>query len=183
MVCFLGLLMMVGGGVAPGPCAVGAEAPRPTVRPLASDLPPVITQQPQSQTVNVGDNVTFTVSAIGFPPPTYQWQKDGFDLPGETSPTLLLSNVAAGDAGNYQRHIDNIRDAFGDLGLACEDPMGQRFNETRTDLDATISGASADNLVVVEVIKPIIRAIVTDGSGNFTRIVQKGIVVVQANEH
>ena len=45
-----------------------------------------------------------------------------------------------GDAGNYQRNIDNIRDAFGDMGLACEDPMGQPFNETRTDLDAIISG-------------------------------------------
>ena len=77
---------------------------------------------------------------------------------------------------NLQRNVNKMKDAFaeegllmGDLGgaqyrigLAYEYPMGQPFKETRTDLDASISGAGTENLVVVEVIKPIIRAMFRD---------------------
>ena len=76
------------------------------------------------------------------------------------------------DSAGLRRNIDKMKDAFAEEGLpaldahggqvrirlAYEDPMGQSFNETRTDLDATIAGAGTENLVVVEVIKPIIRA-------------------------
>src|SRR2546425_2691580 len=54
---------------------------------IGSTIPvtlPTITSQPQSATVPVGSNVTFTVSAIGTAPLSFQWQKDGFPLPGET---------------------------------------------------------------------------------------------------
>lgn len=81
-----------------------------------------------------------------------------------------------GDQGNVQRNVDRMKAALLEPGLVFEDPMGQRFQETRTDLEATISGESADNLVVVEVIKPIIR-IQNEG---LSRVVQRGIVVVQS---
>lgn len=68
------------------------------------------------------------------------------------------------------------------VGLSYEDPMGQSFKETRTDLDATISGTGTNNLVVVEVIKPIIRALFRDGSGEYAKIVQKGIVIVESQK-
>ena len=55
--------------------------------------------------------------------------------------------------------------------------MGQSFSETRTDLEATITGEGTDNLKVVEVIKPIIRV----GDKSFSRVVQKGIVIVQSD--
>jgi hypothetical protein len=54
--------------------------------------------------------------------------------------------------------------------------MGQIFKETRTDLEATISGSSTEDLHVVEVIKPIIR----QGSRQFSRVAQKGIVIVES---
>jgi hypothetical protein len=53
--------------------------------------------------------------------------------------------------------------------------MGQDFAETRTDVEASITGSSTDNLKIVEVIKPIIRAGVPSNS----LVIQKGIVVVQ----
>jgi hypothetical protein len=46
--------------------------------------------------------------------------------------------------------------------------MGQAFNETRTDLEASIAGAGAEDLVVVEVIKPIVRI----GEPALSRVVQ-----------
>ena len=81
-----------------------------------------------------------------------------------------------GDTGNVQRNVDRMKGALQEQGLVFEDPMGQRFQETRTDLEATISGDSADNLVVVEVIKPVVRYEI-DG---LSKVVQRGIVVVQS---
>jgi len=81
-----------------------------------------------------------------------------------------------GDPGNAKRNVDRIKDTLLVEGLFYEDPEGQPFKETRTDLEATISGESAENLIVTEVIKPIIRWRRED----FSRVVQKGIVVVQS---
>ncbi|MBI2947185.1 MAG: immunoglobulin domain-containing protein [Verrucomicrobia bacterium] len=59
------------------------------------------TQQPQSQTVVEGTNVTFTVQATGAPPPRLQWQFNGVDIPGETGASLSLQNVRPPNAGQY----------------------------------------------------------------------------------
>jgi hypothetical protein len=82
-----------------------------------------------------------------------------------------------GDPGNAKRNIERIKETFENERVFYEDPMGQSFSETRTDLDATITGEGSDNLKVVEVIKPIIRV----GDKNFSRVVQKGIVIVQSD--
>ena len=101
-----------------------------------------------------------------------------------------------GDPGNIGRHLGKMKDAFAEerlpmwdtgggrmkLALVCEDPMGQNFNETRIDLEATIAGSGTDHLVVVEVIKPIVRAVVRDGSGEYSRVIQKGIVIVESQK-
>jgi len=66
----------------------------------AAPVAPAITQ-PASQSVTVGADVTFTVVAGGTPAPTYQWRKDGTNLPGATTPTLTLSAIQAAQAGDY----------------------------------------------------------------------------------
>jgi hypothetical protein len=83
-----------------------------------------------------------------------------------------------GDPGNIGRNVDKIKDALMGEGLFYEDPLGQPFTETRTDLEVTISGQNLEDLVVAQVIKPIIRT----GRAEFSRVVQKGIVIVQAKE-
>jgi hypothetical protein len=81
-----------------------------------------------------------------------------------------------GDNSNIRRNVGRIKELLEDEKLFYENPLGQKFTETRTDLDATITGEGADNLYVVEVIKPIIRV----GDRNFSIVAQKGIVVVQS---
>lgn len=81
-----------------------------------------------------------------------------------------------GDPGNASRNVTRIKEEFAELGLFYEDPMGQPFNETRTDLEASITGSGSENLYVVEVIKPIVRS----GDPKFSRVVQKGIVLVES---
>jgi hypothetical protein len=69
--------------------------------------PPEITLQPVSQTVGEGGSVTFTVSAMGNPLPTYQWRYNYADISGETSSTLQISGVTPGDAGLYDVVVSN----------------------------------------------------------------------------
>jgi hypothetical protein len=51
----------------------------------------VFTLQPLSQTVNPGATVQFSVTAKGFMPISFQWRKDGVNIPGEILATLTLS--------------------------------------------------------------------------------------------
>ncbi len=83
-----------------------------------------------------------------------------------------------GDPGNASRNVERLKDTLAEEGVFFENPMGQPFRETRTDLEASISGAGTDNLVVVEVIKPIVRY----GTADSSKVVQKGIVVVQSKQ-
>lgn len=85
-----------------------------------------------------------------------------------------------GGPEGIQRNINRMKDAFEEYGLVYEDPMGQRCSETRTDVDMTIAGTGTDNLVVVEVIRPIVRLRNPAFQGDAGRIVQKGIVVAES---
>jgi hypothetical protein len=76
---------------------------------------------------------------------------------------------------NIGRNLMKISEAFEEHGLTYENPLGQKFNQTRTDLEATISGEGTENLVVVDVLKPIIRM----GNANNSVVIQKGIVIVE----
>ena len=61
------------------------------VRFTANVVPPGITQHPQSQTVAIGQVVTFTVAASGATPLSYQWQRNDVNIPGATSDTYTIT--------------------------------------------------------------------------------------------
>jgi hypothetical protein len=84
-----------------------ADTSNHIIRKGAAVVAPQITTQPQSQTVTVGANVTFTVQATGVPAPTYQWYNTGVMIGGATSATLTLNNVQATNAGSYYVVVTN----------------------------------------------------------------------------
>lgn len=63
--------------------------------------PPRIVQQPAGQKVLPGSTVAFTVLVEGTGPFTYQWRKNGVNLPGADGPSLRLVSVQPSDAGAY----------------------------------------------------------------------------------
>jgi uncharacterized delta-60 repeat protein len=63
--------------------------------------------QPQPQTVIQGSNATFTVSATGDQPFTYQWRFNGTNLAGATNNPLVLTGVQTNQAGNYSVVVSN----------------------------------------------------------------------------
>jgi hypothetical protein len=88
------------------------------------------------------------------------------------------------EPNSISRNINRIKECFENLmpecGLVYQNPLGEKFSETRTDLEASIAGNYADNLVVTEVIKPIIRLRTNSG---VTTIVRKGVVVVESKKY
>lgn len=69
--------------------------------------PPVVNTQPQSQTVTAGGSVSLTVGADGDAPLTYQWRKEGVEIPGATSNTLAINSARAANAGTYDVLVHN----------------------------------------------------------------------------
>jgi hypothetical protein len=69
--------------------------------------PPVIVQQPESQTVVTGGTAVFRVDVTGTPPLSYRWRKDGVPINGGTSATLVVSNAQSSNAGVYTVLITN----------------------------------------------------------------------------
>ena len=76
-------------------------------------LPPVINAAPQTRTNRVGTAATFTASANGSGPLSYQWllngvrlQDDG-NIQGVTAPTLQIANVQPPDAGTLVLVVSN----------------------------------------------------------------------------
>lgn len=67
---------------------------------------PAITADPVAQAVLTGTNVSFTVTASGTGPLTYQWKRGAAHV-GTNSATLTLNNVTAADAGSYTVAVTN----------------------------------------------------------------------------
>jgi N-acetylmuramoyl-L-alanine amidase len=72
-----------------------------------TETPPTITSQPQSQTVFLGDTVTFSATATGSQPFSYQWRKNGANISGANGSSYSKSNVQSSDAGNYSVVVSN----------------------------------------------------------------------------
>jgi hypothetical protein len=66
---------------------------------------PVIVTQPVSQVANIGEAVTFSVSATSPNTISYQWQYNGTAIYQATTTTLTLSNLSASQAGSYTVYV------------------------------------------------------------------------------
>ncbi|MBK7998625.1 MAG: immunoglobulin domain-containing protein [Verrucomicrobia bacterium] len=74
--------------------------PRITLQPVSR----AVYIKPDTKAANLpnGTNVTFTVGASTFEPPlNYQWRFNGVDIPGATTTSLLVTNVALENEGDY----------------------------------------------------------------------------------
>jgi uncharacterized delta-60 repeat protein len=69
--------------------------------------PPSLVFHPLSQTLLEGETARFTGFGRGFPPPTYQWQHNGVDLPGATNTAWILPQAVSSDSGDYTVILSN----------------------------------------------------------------------------
>ncbi|MFO1449386.1 MAG: immunoglobulin domain-containing protein [Opitutaceae bacterium] len=69
---------------------------------------PTITYVYYAPVLAVGSSRVFSVNVSGTAPFTYQWRKDGQDLPGATTANLVLANVQPSHAGLYTVSVSNF---------------------------------------------------------------------------
>ncbi len=84
----LGVVTIVGSG--------GGGIPAPN---FGGPFPPGASIQPSRVTVQVGTTVTFTSSAVGTLPISYQWHRNGVDIAGATGTTYTLVGANLADDG------------------------------------------------------------------------------------
>jgi glucose/arabinose dehydrogenase len=77
-----------------------------------SNQPPSITAQPISRTVAVGQTTTFSVSATGSQPLSYQWQRGTSNIAGATSSSYSFVAGAGDDGATFRVVVSN---AFGSV--------------------------------------------------------------------
>lgn len=63
--------------------------------------PPVITRSPADLQLPAGDTAILSVTAVGTPPFSYQWTKNGVPLPQATNAILILRSLSPQDVGMY----------------------------------------------------------------------------------
>lgn len=83
-----------------------------TSTPSQSNQAVIITVQPLSQTAPIGGTATFTVSATGTAPLSYQWSENGAEISGAnsasyTTPTVALGPDASTSIGSFQVTVTN----------------------------------------------------------------------------
>jgi len=62
----------------------------------------VFTEHPADSNATTGSNITLTANATALSPVGYQWQKNGADLNGSSSSSLVITNAKAVDSGTYR---------------------------------------------------------------------------------
>ena len=121
---------------------------------LAVNVPPTISAQPQSQTVNQGSNATFTVTASGTPTPSYQWTFNGTNLDGATASSYTVFNARLADAGTYAVAVSNVAGSVASsnavLSIAAAQPPRFDLISLLADqrVDLLLSGATGSVYVL-----------------------------------
>jgi len=75
---------------------------------VTPNVPVTIISQPQSAIALLGSTVTFSVSANGGAPLSYQWFFNGNPLAKATNMSLTLNNVQFANNGNYSVRVTNL---------------------------------------------------------------------------
>ena len=76
-----------------------------TLTVVSPQSAPVITTQPMSVVATVGGSASFAVAATGSGPISYQWQRNGNNIPAAIEATYTLNAVSAADNGAQFRVV------------------------------------------------------------------------------
>src|SRR2546430_3628892 len=78
----------------------GGSDASPSAQSPVNPVAPAITTQPASQMVTADQTATFTVTATGTAPLSYQWQRNGTAIGGATAASYTTPATTAADNGD-----------------------------------------------------------------------------------
>ncbi|EEF60560.1 beta strand repeat-containing protein [Pedosphaera parvula] len=119
---------------------------------LTVTTPPAIAAQPISQIVTNGDNVIFSVVAIGTVPLSYQWTFNGASIFGATNSSLPIVNAQANNAGTYAVVVSNVAGSVtsSNASLTVNIPAGFVADIIVDNTNATVVGAWSTNATATD---------------------------------
>jgi hypothetical protein len=115
----------------------------------ATATAPMITDQPDSISVPEGGTATFELEGNGDPDPTFQWRKNGVDIPGATDSTLTINSVTPSDAGTYSVVVTNSAGSAtsDDATLTVTDPPAIAISTQPAATDAVAGSTAAMSVI------------------------------------
>jgi hypothetical protein len=119
---------------------------------LAVNVPASITIQPTNQTIFVGSNVTFVVSASGTLPLSYQWRFNGTNISNANATSFTRTDVQLIDAGTYTVTVTNVAGSVTSLPavLNVVPPLPLRFDsiEMLSNRQVRLRGSSPGQFII-----------------------------------
>lgn len=109
-------------------------------------------RSPSAANIATGQNVTFTASPAGSGPFTYQWRKNGTDIPTATSQTYTIPSAVIDDTATYTVSVSNGLTTTGVVsnGVALNVIAPVTISAvSRTPSDASISAGTSVTFSVV----------------------------------
>lgn len=82
-----------------------------------------------------------------------------------------------GHADGFERNFNRLFTVFEAEGFIVQDPTNEVYNESRTDCEASISGALTSKMKITKTIKPVIYK----KDGDAVQLLQKAVVIVEKN--
>lgn len=86
----------------------------------------------------------------------------------------LEKKLGDNDSPGLKRNVQRMKDVLDEAGILLMNPMGEPYQETRTDLEANITSPAKGGLFVLDVIKPVLYAHQEQGKA----LLQRGVVIV-----
>jgi serine protease len=99
-----------------GQCGAGLLDANGAVSRAVLSAAPVIVSGPQSVSIVEGRSATLTATAAGAAPLTYQWKRNGVDIPGANAPSYTTPALSAGDSGT--RYAVTVTNPLGSVTSA-----------------------------------------------------------------
>jgi len=115
---------------------------------------PTITAQPVNQTVTAGQTASFSVTATGTAPLSYQWQKNGANIAGATSASYTTPATAISDNGaTFGAVVSNtagsVTSAAATLTVNAVPAPVIQVNPTSMTFANTVVGASLSQALII----------------------------------
>ena len=151
------------------------EEPIPNKRLRPAGLgPPEITEQPQSLTVIEGEAAVFSVSLTRNLGVSFQWQRNGVDIPGANGAELKIESASIADNGAVYRVV--IVNADG-TATSRGASLTVRRDEAGPELVSVVNLGGDTSLTIV--FSETVDAATASEAGNY--VIEPGVSVLEAS--